>query len=37
MQRWAYAALHEFDFPWLYQRRPHWDIALILVSIGAPF
>ena len=34
VDRWAYAALHEFDFPWLYERRPHWDIALILVSIG---
>ena len=34
INRWAYAALHEFDFPWLYERRPFWDIALILVSIG---
>ena len=34
VDRWAYAALHEFDFPWLYQRRPHWDIVLILASIG---
>jgi hypothetical protein len=34
VDRWTYAALHEFDFPWLYERRPHWDIVLILVSIG---
>jgi hypothetical protein len=34
INRWAYAALHEFDFPWLYDRRPIWDIVLILVSIG---
>ncbi len=34
VDRWAYAALHEFDFPWLYNQRPLWDIVLILVSIG---
>jgi hypothetical protein len=34
VDRWTYAALHEFDFPWLYERRPHWDIVLILASIG---
>jgi hypothetical protein len=34
VDRWAYAALHEFDVPWLYERRPHWDIVLILASIG---
>jgi hypothetical protein len=34
VDRWTYAALHEFDFPWLYERRPHWDIVLILASVG---
>ena len=34
INRWAYAALHEFDLPWLYRQRPLWDIVLILVSIG---
>ena len=34
MNRWLYAALHEFDFPFLYERRPLWDIAVILLSIG---
>jgi hypothetical protein len=34
VDRWTYAALHEFDVPWLYERRPHWDIVLILASIG---
>ena len=34
INRWAYAALHEFDFPWLYESRPAWDIVLILASIG---
>jgi hypothetical protein len=34
LNRWLYAALHEFDFPFLYNSRPLWDIVVILLSIG---
>ena len=34
LNRWLYAALHEFDLPFLYDRRPLWDIVVILLSIG---
>jgi hypothetical protein len=34
MNRWLYAALHEFDWPFLYERRPLWDITVIVLSIG---
>ncbi len=34
MRRWLYNALHEFDVPFLYERRPLWDLAVILLSIG---
>lgn len=34
LNRWLYAALHEFDFPYLYNSRPLWDIVVILLSIG---
>ncbi len=33
-QRWLYSALHNLDIPWLYNRRPLWDIVVILLSIG---
>lgn len=32
--RWLYHGLHNLDFPFLYYRRPLWDIALIVLSIG---
>jgi len=32
--RWLYAGLHNFDFPWFGQQRPLWDITLILLSLG---
>jgi hypothetical protein len=32
--RWVYHALHSFDFPWLYNYRPAWDIVVILFMLG---
>jgi hypothetical protein len=32
--RWAYHALHSFDFPWLYNYRPAWDIVVIVFMLG---
>ena len=32
--RWLYHGLHNLDFPFMYYRRPLWDIALIVLSIG---
>jgi len=32
--RWLYHGLHNLDFPFLYYRRPLWDIVLISLSIG---
>ncbi len=32
--RWLYHGLHSLDFPFLYYRRPLWDIVVILLSIG---
>ncbi len=34
VRRWLYDALHEFDIPYLYERRPLWDIVVIGLSIG---
>ena len=34
LNRWLYHGLHSLDFPWLYYRRPLWDIAVIALSIG---
>jgi uncharacterized iron-regulated membrane protein len=33
-ERWLYHGLHSFDFPGLWNRRPLWDIILILFSLG---
>ena len=33
-KRWLYHGLHSLDFPFLYRRRPLWDIVLIVLSIG---
>jgi hypothetical protein len=35
--RWVYHALHSFDFPWLYNYRPAWDIVVILFMLGGTF
>lgn len=32
--RWLYHGLHSLDFPFLYYKRPLWDIVVILLSIG---
>jgi hypothetical protein len=33
-KRWLYHGLHNLDFPFLYYKRPLWDIVLIGLSIG---
>jgi hypothetical protein len=33
-RRWLYSALHHLDIPYLYDRRPLWDIVVIALSIG---
>ena len=32
--RWLYHGFHSLDFPFLYYKRPMWDIVLIILSIG---
>lgn len=32
--RWLYQGLHSLDFPFLYYRRPLWDVVVIVLSIG---
>ncbi|MBY0373653.1 MAG: PepSY domain-containing protein, partial [Bryobacteraceae bacterium] len=32
--RWIYHGLHSLDFPFLYLKRPWWDIMVIVLSIG---
>jgi hypothetical protein len=34
INRWLYHGLHSFDFPFLYHRRPLWDILVIVLSAG---
>jgi hypothetical protein len=34
LNRWLYHGLHSLDFPFLYWRRPVWDIVVILLSLG---
>jgi hypothetical protein len=34
MNRWLYAGLHDLDLPFLYDRRPLWDIVVIVLSLG---
>ncbi|MDH5345278.1 MAG: PepSY domain-containing protein [Gammaproteobacteria bacterium] len=33
-QRWLFNGLHSLDFPFLYDRRPWWDITLIVLSLA---
>jgi PepSY-associated transmembrane protein len=33
-ERWLYQGLHSLDFPFLYFRRPLWDLVAIVLSIG---
>lgn len=34
VNRWLYHGFHSFDFPFLYYRRPLWDIVVIALSLG---
>ena len=34
INRWLYHGLHSLDFPFLYSRRPLWDIVVIVLSLG---
>jgi hypothetical protein len=34
VSRWLYHGLHSFDFPWLYNYRPLWDIVVITFIVG---
>jgi hypothetical protein len=34
LNRWLYKGLHDLDFPFLYYRRPAWDIAIVGLSVG---
>jgi hypothetical protein len=34
VNRWLYHGLHSLDFPFLYYRRPLWDIVVICLSVG---
>ena len=34
LNRWLYHGLHSLDFPFLYYRRPLWDLVVIVLSVG---
>ena len=34
VNRWLYHGFHSFDFPFLYDRRPLWDVVVIGLSLG---
>lgn len=34
VNRWLYHGLHSLDIPFLYYRRPLWDIVIIVLSAG---
>jgi hypothetical protein len=34
LNRWLYHGLHSLDFPFLYYRRPLWDLVVIALSAG---
>jgi len=33
-ERWLYNGLHSLDFPFLFDRRPLWDVVVIVLSLG---
>ncbi len=35
LERWLFNGLHSLDFAFWYDRRPLWDIGMILLSAGA--
>jgi uncharacterized iron-regulated membrane protein len=34
VERWLYNGLHSLDFSFWYQKRPMWDIGMIVLSLG---
>ena len=34
LERWLFSGLHSLDFAFWYDRRPLWDIGLIVLSLG---
>jgi hypothetical protein len=34
IERWLYHGFHSLDFPFLYYRRPLWDVVMIALSVG---
>ena len=34
VNRWLFHGLHSLDFPFLYYRRPLWDVVVIVLSLG---
>jgi hypothetical protein len=34
LNRWLYHGFHSLDFPFLYSRRPLWDVVMIALSAG---
>lgn len=34
LRRWLYQGFHSLDFPFLYYRRPLWDVVVIGLSLG---
>jgi hypothetical protein len=34
LNRWLYHGLHSLDFPFMYYRRPLWDVVVIVLSLG---
>src|SRR5690606_40756074 len=35
VERWLYNGLHSLDFSFWYDKRPLWDIGMIVLSLGA--
>jgi hypothetical protein len=33
-ERWLYHGLHSVNFPWLYNHRPAWDMAVLFLMLG---
>ena len=34
VERWAYNGLHSLDFSFWYNRRPLWDVGMIVLLLG---
>ncbi len=33
-EHWLYSGLHSLDFPFLFYRRPLWDVIVVVLSLG---